>query len=189
MRALRMMLSPAEFAYQAATPALIQTLAIGLFSLLPTLYGSGEEHTIVGEAIIHLLAGDYGDLDVVSFEEEFNALFVAQDTRGAVRQALVLDALARCLENGAQSTRRWLLGNAVEVRFVSIITFFGDLFDATGVLATAAGRCVVHPAPRGRPGAQAGDLHAYGAQRPANEAATDGGGRIRSAFHANARGS
>ncbi|KAJ6557945.1 hypothetical protein B0H19DRAFT_1149145 [Mycena capillaripes] len=114
MRALRMMLSPAEFAYRATTPASIQLLATGLFTLLPTLYGSGEEHTIVQESIIHLLAGDYGELDVVRFEEEFNALFVAQDIHGAVRQALVLESLARCLENGAQSTRRWLLENAVE---------------------------------------------------------------------------
>ncbi|KAJ6478741.1 hypothetical protein C8R47DRAFT_983941 [Mycena vitilis] len=114
MRALRMMLSPAEFAYPATTPASIQRLAIGLFSLLPTLYGSGEEHTIVGESIVHLLAGDYGKLDMVRFEEEFNALFVAQDADGAVRQALVLDALALSLENGADSTRRWLLENAVE---------------------------------------------------------------------------
>ncbi|KAJ7209904.1 hypothetical protein B0H12DRAFT_1242805, partial [Mycena haematopus] len=114
MRALRMMLNPAEFAYQATTPASIQTVAIGLFSLLPTIYGSGEEHTIVNEAIVHLLAGDYGELDVVAFEEQYNALFVAQDSHGAVRQALVLDALASCLENGAESTRRWLLENAVE---------------------------------------------------------------------------
>ncbi|KAF8162457.1 hypothetical protein K438DRAFT_1985106 [Mycena galopus ATCC 62051] len=114
MRTLRMMLNPAEFAYQATTPASIQTVAIGLFSLLPTIYGSGEEHTIINEGIVHLLAGDYGELDPVAFEEEFNALFVAQDTHGAVRQALVLDALASCLENGAESTRQWLLGNAVE---------------------------------------------------------------------------
>ncbi|KAJ7185784.1 hypothetical protein C8R46DRAFT_937409 [Mycena filopes] len=114
MRALRMLLNPAEFAYQATTPASIQTLAIGLFSLLPTLYGSGEEHTIVAESIVHLLAGDYGALDVASFEERFNALLVAQDTHGAVRQALVLDSLALCLENGAQSTRQWLLENAVD---------------------------------------------------------------------------
>ncbi|KAJ7468081.1 hypothetical protein FB451DRAFT_1401336 [Mycena latifolia] len=114
IRALRLMLNPAEFAYQATTPASIQTLATGLFSLLPTLYGSGEEHTTLGEAIVHLLAGDYGALDVAAFEEQFNALFVAQDTHGAVRQALVLDALASCLENGAESTRRWLLENAVD---------------------------------------------------------------------------
>ncbi|KAF7360179.1 RRM domain-containing protein [Mycena venus] len=114
MRALRMMLNPAEFAYQATTPASIQTVAIGLFSLLPTISGSGEEHMIINEAIVHLLAGDYGELDVIAFEEQFNALFVAQDIYGAVRQALVLDALASCLENGAESTRRWLLQNAVE---------------------------------------------------------------------------
>ncbi|KAJ6487732.1 hypothetical protein C8R45DRAFT_255150 [Mycena sanguinolenta] len=114
MRALRMMLSPTEFAYQATTPASIQTVVIGLFSLLPTIYGSGEEHTIINEAIVHLLAGDYGEIDVAAFEEQFNALFVAQDIHGAVRQALVLDALANCLENGAESTRRWLLENAVE---------------------------------------------------------------------------
>ncbi|KAJ7032008.1 hypothetical protein C8F04DRAFT_670996 [Mycena alexandri] len=114
MRALRMLLNPAEFAYQATTPAAIQTLAIGLFSLLPTIYGSGEEHTIVAESIVHLLAGDYGELDVAKFEKHFNALFVSQDTHGAVRQALVLDALALCLENGAQSTRQWLLENTVE---------------------------------------------------------------------------
>ncbi|KAJ6582913.1 hypothetical protein DFH09DRAFT_278368 [Mycena vulgaris] len=114
MRALRMMLSATEFAYQATHPASIQTLAVGLFSLLPTLYGSGEEYTIVAEAVVHLLAGDYGKLDVEAFEEHFNALFLAQDSDGAVRQALVLDALAACLENGAESTRRWLLENAVE---------------------------------------------------------------------------
>ncbi|KAK7044859.1 RRM domain-containing protein [Favolaschia claudopus] len=114
MRALRMLLNPAEFAYKATTPASIQIIAIGLFSLLPTIHGSGEEHTIINEGIIHLLAGDYGELDVVAFEEQFNALFVAQDSDGAVRQALVLDALASCLENGADSTRRWLLQNAVE---------------------------------------------------------------------------
>ncbi|KAJ7741945.1 hypothetical protein DFH07DRAFT_980971 [Mycena maculata] len=114
MRALRMLLNPGEFAYQAGTPAAIQTVATGLFSLLPTVHGSGEEHTIVSEAIIHLLAGDYGALDVVAFEEHFNALFVAQDTHEAVRQALVLDSLVLCLENGAAATRMWLLENAVD---------------------------------------------------------------------------
>src|SRR4051812_10753695 len=49
MRALRMMLNPSEFAYQAKTPESIQTVAIGMFSLLPTIYGSGEEHTILNE--------------------------------------------------------------------------------------------------------------------------------------------
>ncbi|KAJ7196554.1 hypothetical protein GGX14DRAFT_473423 [Mycena pura] len=114
LRALRSMLSPAELAYRATTPSSIQMLATGLFCLLPTISGSGEEHTILGEAIVLLLAGDYGALDVVAVQEQFNALFAAQDTHEAVRQALVLDALARCLENGAESTRRWLLENALE---------------------------------------------------------------------------
>ncbi|KAJ7441775.1 hypothetical protein B0H11DRAFT_2251834 [Mycena galericulata] len=114
MRALRMLLNPAEFGYQAGTPSAIQTLATGLFSLLPTLHGSGEEHTIVAEAIVHLLAGDYGALDPVAFEEQYNALFVAQDTHEAVRQAVILNSLVLCLENGAESTRQWLLENSVD---------------------------------------------------------------------------
>lgn len=114
MRALRAMLNPVEFAYQATTPQSILTLATGLFTLLPTLYGSGEEHTILSESIVHLLAGDYGALDTVAFEEHFNALFIAQDTHSTVRQALVLDGLMSCLENSAEFTRRWLLESVVE---------------------------------------------------------------------------
>ncbi|KAJ7697002.1 hypothetical protein B0H17DRAFT_1130650 [Mycena rosella] len=44
------------------------------------------------------VAGDFGALDNITFEEQFNALFVAQDAHGAVRQTLVLDALASCLK-------------------------------------------------------------------------------------------
>ncbi|KAJ6614617.1 hypothetical protein B0H10DRAFT_2165084 [Mycena sp. CBHHK59/15] len=123
MRALRILLDPAEFAYQATTPASIHTLASGLFSLLPTLNGSGEEHTILRDAIAQLLARGCGELDIAAVEEDFNALFVGQDSHHNVRKALVLDALARCLENGAESTRRWLLENAVELYLLTLATF------------------------------------------------------------------
>ncbi|KAJ7653453.1 hypothetical protein B0H17DRAFT_1214685 [Mycena rosella] len=69
-------------------------LATGLFSLLPTLYGSGRAYHHRGGDCA--LAGDFGALDNITFEEQFNALFVAQDAHG-------------------DSTRRRLLENAVVV--------------------------------------------------------------------------
>ncbi|KAJ7060983.1 hypothetical protein C8F01DRAFT_1058277 [Mycena amicta] len=115
LHTLRAVLSSSDFAYHASQATSVQTLATSLFTLLPSVYGSGEEHTIVVEAIVHLFAGDYGVLDLPSVEEQFGIRCVPSETRQeSLRHALILDALARTLENSADSMRRWLLEHVVD---------------------------------------------------------------------------
>ncbi|KAF6764107.1 hypothetical protein DFP72DRAFT_986293 [Ephemerocybe angulata] len=47
-------------------------------------------------------------------EEEYGVIRLPEDTRGSLRKAIFLEALARCLENCALSSRAWLLLNVVE---------------------------------------------------------------------------
>ncbi|KAF7326044.1 RRM domain-containing protein [Mycena kentingensis (nom. inval.)] len=104
-----------DYAYQATLPASIQTLTTSLFTLLPSVHGSGEENSIVTETILHFFAGDFGVLHLPSVEEQFG-LACTQDEmkQGILRHALILDALARTLENSTDNMRRWLLEHSVE---------------------------------------------------------------------------
>ncbi|KAJ7070205.1 hypothetical protein C8F01DRAFT_1246337 [Mycena amicta] len=115
LHTLRAVLSSSDFAYHATQATSVQTLATSLFTLLPSVYGSGEEHTIVVEAIVHLFAGDYGVLDLPSVKEQFGIRCVPSETRQeSLRHTLILDALALTLENSADSMRRWLLEHVVD---------------------------------------------------------------------------
>ncbi|KAF7316109.1 RRM domain-containing protein [Mycena indigotica] len=115
LHTLRAVLSDPECPYQATHTASVQALGSALFTLLPTVQGSGEEHNIVVEAVVHLFAGDYGVLDLSTVEEQFGIRCAPSETRQeSLRHALILDALARTLENSADSVRRWLLKHVVD---------------------------------------------------------------------------
>ncbi|KAF7319126.1 hypothetical protein HMN09_00249000 [Mycena chlorophos] len=115
LHTLRAVLASPDLAYHATQTTSVKTLASSLFMLLPSVAGSGDEHTIVVESIVHLFAGDYGVLDLSSVEEQFGLRCAPSETRQeSLRHALILDALAQTLEASADSTRKWLLEHAVD---------------------------------------------------------------------------
>jgi hypothetical protein len=99
-----------------------------LFSLLPALYSQSttdignaetQESNLLKDIISQVRTGCCGELDTNSVEQEYSAIFLTNDDSQTVREALILEALARCLENCADVTRRFLLRNSVDVRAFS----------------------------------------------------------------------
>lgn len=82
-----------------------------------------QEYILLKEIISWLSSGCCGELETVSIEEEYNAIFLGIDDFQSVRDVLVLESLAQCLENGSESNRQWLLKNAVEVCFPTACVF------------------------------------------------------------------
>ncbi|KAF8830399.1 hypothetical protein HHX47_DHR2000635 [Lentinula edodes] len=108
---------PEESHYPASNAKALQTLLHGLFLLLPWISTQGadnEDSKLLSEIISEVCAGSCDQLDDLYVEEEYNALFVDADTPQRIRDAVVIEALARCLEFSPDSTRRWLLKNSVE---------------------------------------------------------------------------
>jgi hypothetical protein len=113
---------PIETNYLATTPDTFQTLAQGLFSLLPSLHPSStsvvdqEELVLLNEMIAKLRTGCCGEFDINSLQEEYKAAHSAKDDPDIIRGAALLQALSRCLEECTDDTRLWLLQNSLEVR-------------------------------------------------------------------------
>lgn len=114
---------PEETHYPTSHPKVFQTLLHGLFLLLPwvTAQAQGkdtEDSKLLSEIIAEVCAGSCGHLDDLHVEEEYNALFVDADTPQCIPDAIIIEALAKCFEYSADSTRRWLLRNSIEVGFL-----------------------------------------------------------------------
>ncbi|KAJ3934148.1 MAG: hypothetical protein NXY57DRAFT_995571 [Lentinula lateritia] len=108
---------PEESHYPASNTKVLQTLLHGLFLLLPWISTQGadtEDSKLLSEIISEVCAGSCDQLDDLHVEEEYNALFVDADTPQRIRDAVITEALARCLEFSPDSTRRWLFKNSVE---------------------------------------------------------------------------
>jgi hypothetical protein len=70
---------------------------------------------LVRELISKVRLGSCGKLNTLSVEEAYGPTFLAQDDDHQVREALVSEALVRCLEVGTEEDRRGILNNLVEV--------------------------------------------------------------------------
>ena len=104
--------------FQATTPSTLQTLIQTLLSLLRYLASNdaqAEELKLVKVLILEVRSGSCGKLNVTAVEEVYGAKFLVQDDDQTVREALISESVAKCLENGTQAGRRWILSNLVEV--------------------------------------------------------------------------
>ncbi|KAJ4490126.1 hypothetical protein J3R30DRAFT_3419267 [Lentinula aciculospora] len=108
---------PEETHYPASDARVLQTLLHGLFLLLPVISAEGADNKdsrLLSEIISEVCAGSCDQLDDLHVEEEYNALFVDADTPQHIRDAVIIEALAKCLEYSADSMKRWFLRNSVE---------------------------------------------------------------------------
>ena len=102
------------------SPMAMQNVAHGLLMLLASLHALAhpvqeEDVRLTKDLILQFLSGTFGELNEKAVEEEYEARWLPGDMKGAVRKALFLEALTKCLENCAQVTRVWLLQHAIEV--------------------------------------------------------------------------
>ncbi|KAG6856950.1 hypothetical protein H0H87_011936 [Tephrocybe sp. NHM501043] len=111
---------PTDNNYSISTPECFQTLAHGLFSLLPNLRplsnsaSAHEEVPFLMDIIMKVRAGCCGELEANFVQEEYDAISSAKDDRNLIREAILLDALSRCLEDCTNDSRVWLLQHTVE---------------------------------------------------------------------------
>lgn len=143
---------PEESHYPASNTKVLQTLLHGLFLLLPWISTQGadtEDSKLLSEIISEVCAGSCDQLDDLHVEEEYNALFVDADTPQRIRDAVITEALARCLEFSPDSTRRWLFKNSVEVR-QSLLTMFMVSYSISPLESLVFSRgTVLHASPNG----------------------------------------
>jgi len=70
----------------------------------------------VKQLLSQVQAGACGELDKISVEEEYGVTFSRNDRHPNVREALMIESLIRCLENGSEGSRRWIMRNMLEVK-------------------------------------------------------------------------
>ncbi|KAJ3746695.1 hypothetical protein DFH05DRAFT_1395192 [Lentinula detonsa] len=108
---------PQETHYPASDVKVLQSLFHGLLSLLPVISAQGadtKDSRLLSQIISEVSAGSCDQLDDLNVEEEYNALFVDADNMQLIRDAVIIEAVAKCVEFSADSTRRWLITNSVE---------------------------------------------------------------------------
>jgi hypothetical protein len=106
-------------------PDTFQTLAQGLFSILPALSLSStaataqDDSKLLTDIIGELRSGRCGDLDANAVQNEYNAVASPEDKADLLKAALFLNSLSKCLEQCTHNARLWLLQNSLEVWFFS----------------------------------------------------------------------
>ncbi|KAG6850090.1 hypothetical protein H0H93_001223 [Arthromyces matolae] len=111
---------PIDTRYPVSTPECFRTLAHGLFSLLPHLRplantpAAHEEVPFLSGVIEKVRDGCCGEIEPRSLQEEYDATFSGKDDKNLVREALLLEALSRCLEDCTNNSRIWLFQNVIE---------------------------------------------------------------------------
>ncbi|KAG6885182.1 hypothetical protein C0993_005089 [Termitomyces sp. T159_Od127] len=108
---LRGLITSTENNHVISTPQCFQTLAQGLFSLLPHLRPSFSSP--VAHEEIPLL------MDLIS-QEEYGAAFSDKDDKNLIREVILLEGLSRCLEDCPNDSRVWLLQNVVEHYWIKV---------------------------------------------------------------------
>ncbi|KAJ8082803.1 hypothetical protein PM082_008659 [Marasmius tenuissimus] len=122
-----------DTSYPTYNPRSYVALMHGLFMLLPavercealqtsehsqSLYMQPEtqipEKKKVMEVIDQVKAGSCGELDKPSVEEEYSALLVGEDNLEAIRDAITLEAWAKCVEFGSNEWKRALIRRGIE---------------------------------------------------------------------------
>lgn len=126
---------PKDTFYPAHNPRTFITLMHGLFMLLSavqrcealqtqsnqeapytmSLQTQIPEEKKLSEIIDHVKGGSCGDLDRQSVETEYNALYLEKDNDRTLREAIALEAWAKCVEFGSNEVKRALIRRGVEV--------------------------------------------------------------------------
>ena len=115
------LLVSSETSYLATRLDTFQTLTQGLFCLLPALHHPytvatvRDDSKMLYDVIDTLRSGQCGDLDVLSVQNEYNAVSSPGESADLLRAALVLDSLSKCLDQCTVDARLWLLQNSLEV--------------------------------------------------------------------------
>lgn len=105
---------PPESFSPATTPTTLQGLCQGLFSLLPWVQLHTEEGKLLTQILHQVRTGSCGEMQKTPIESEFSVSLVSGDNFQAIRDALVLEALGKCMEHSTDADRRWLLMNSLE---------------------------------------------------------------------------
>ncbi|KAG6901982.1 hypothetical protein C0995_005941 [Termitomyces sp. Mi166 len=111
---------PTDNNYVISTPECFQTLAQGLFSLLPHLRPlssssiAHEEVPFLMDVISKVRDGCCGELEAHFVQQEYDAIASPKDDKNLIREAILLEALSRCLEDCTNDSRVWLFQHVVE---------------------------------------------------------------------------
>ena len=109
---------------RVTTPGILITLIQGLFSLLASLAflsANSPECVLIKELIGKVQSGECGKIISETIEKEYGVKVGDDDDEGVIRDALVATGLAKFMEHGAASSRRWILRYSTEVR--TFLTF------------------------------------------------------------------
>ena len=104
---------------RVTTPGILITLVQGLFSLLASLAflpANSPECVPIKELIGKVQSGECGKIISETIEKEYGVKVGDDDDEGLIRDALVATGLAKFMEHGAESNRRWILRYSTEVR-------------------------------------------------------------------------
>jgi hypothetical protein len=116
--------------HRVCTPTAFGTLVQGLFLLLYALSvvapGEGDELALVRELVVRLVRPGGCELDRDALRDEYGSAFSRKDDQGTVSAALVQESVARCLENGVEGWRRWVLSELLQVLDLFSFRFFFD---------------------------------------------------------------
>lgn len=111
----------ADGSYTLGSPHALQSVLQSLFAVLPNLHVSQsgkvidtEDSRMVKDIIREVFAGALGEAEANAVEEAYGALYVKRDSEGDVHRAVCLEAVAKCVENSSEATRRWILRYGIE---------------------------------------------------------------------------
>lgn len=105
-------------------PGTFLTLVQGLFTLLSSLAflsANSPETKLVKELISKVQTGACGEMVLEALEKEYYVVHSDEFDEQVVRDALVVTSLGKCLEHGAESSRRWTLRYMAEVCMFFVI--------------------------------------------------------------------
>lgn len=107
-----------EKPFEADGPVILQTLYHGMFALLFDLSLSpgtdGEFQTLSGW-ILKIRDGECGPLIHEEVENEYGVRYSKYDNDNSIREAILAETVARCLEIGSEGSKRWALRQLVQV--------------------------------------------------------------------------
>ncbi|KAK7685921.1 hypothetical protein QCA50_010730 [Cerrena zonata] len=106
-----------ERPFEADGPLILQTLYHGMFALLFDLSltpGTEGEYQTLSGWIWKIRDGECGPLLHEDVEREYGVRFSKDDDDYAVREAIMAETVAKCLETGSERSRRWALRRLVQ---------------------------------------------------------------------------
>lgn len=110
---------PPESAHPVSSPRILRTLVQGIYLLLADscIRNATEDIRVISDLLEHIKnCTNDKQLDSMTVEEEYNALFVEADSVQAIREAIVLQALVEYVEKSSPAVRRLLLQQHLQVQ-------------------------------------------------------------------------